>query len=456
MTTPYPFQLNAIDRIDELKGRALLALPMGCGKSPVAIWWATQNRTAFPVVVVCPASLKWNWRNEWIKHAGMRSEVIEGTKAPKRFGIGDDVPVIIINYDILGPWIPYLQSRNPGLVILDEVHYLKDKRTLRYKSVKRLVEETPYLLALSGTPLTNRPAELWTTLNLLRPKQFRSFLSFANAFCAPRRTPWGWDFSGASNLGRLHQELSRTVMFRKRKEEVLPDLPAKRREVVLVDVDDRHEYDAALTHFLVWLRSKGKDTSRIGRAEKLVQLNTLKHLAAKLKRRAVGEWVDSFLEESDEKLLLYGVHHDIVHHYRDRRKNESVLVTGEVIGKERQVAFDKFNTDQKCRLFVGNIQAAGSGWSARGASTVAFAELDWVPGNHAQAEDRVHGINRGVNGRTCRAVYLVARGTVEEKLADVLQRKQDTVSKVLDGKKGAGDIDTLDLLLRELARGNGR
>lgn len=424
---------------------------MGTGKSLVSIHWAVEN-DAFPCVVVCPASLKWTWQTEWNKHVEMRSFVLEGTRTTRRNPFRSNDRVIIVNYDILHAWRTHLQEIGARLVIADEVHMARSISARRTRELHSLCEDVPYVLALSGTPLINRPAELWPTLHLLRPDKYSSFFAFAMSHCAPKMRNGTWDVRGASNLQLLHRKLKRHCMVRKEKSEILPDLPQKVRQVIPIEIEDRKQYDLAMRDFRGWLKSQGKNGYRSSKKNAIAQLGHLKRLAAKLKRRSVEEWVDSFLAESNEKLLLYAVHQDVVKHFHQRYKGQSVMVNGSVIGRKRQLAFDRFNTDKRCRIFVGNIQAAGTGWSAKGANTVAFAEMDWQPGLHAQAEDRVHGINRGEAGKHSAAVYLVARNTIEEKLCDILQRKQEVVSSTLDGRTNGKDLDVMDLLVQELKR----
>src|SRR5690349_239873 len=123
MTTPHNFQIKAVRKIDRLAGRCLLAHDMGLGKSFMSLLWASENPEARPVIIVCPASLKWNWEREAVKHLNLRCDVLEGTK-PKRGRFAKHAPMTIINYDILGPWLKYLLKIKPQLVILDECHYL--------------------------------------------------------------------------------------------------------------------------------------------------------------------------------------------------------------------------------------------------------------------------------------------------------------------------------------------
>ncbi len=275
--------------------------------------------------------------------------------------------------------------------------------------------------------------------------------------CGAKKSHWnrcGWDFSGASNLDELHGILvGEGVMLRRTKTEVLHQLPKKRRGVVTLGMSKPDEYRHAEEDFIGWLRqqSPGK-AKRAMYAERLVKVGYLKRLAARLKLPAVFEWLDDFRAGSDEKMILFCVHKTIVADLHARYKGESVVVDGSVTGRKRQRAIDQFLRCPKTRFLVGNVRAAGAGWSAKGVRNVAFVELDWTPGVHAQGEDRAYGIGRGVAGQSTMVWYLIAAGTIEDRLLRILQDKQTALDAVLDGKART-DFDVHDALIRALLEG---
>jgi SNF2 family DNA or RNA helicase len=168
-----------------------------------------------------------------------------------------------------------------------------------------------------------------------------------------------------------------------------------------------------------------------------------------LKTSSVIAWVRDFLE-SERKLILFAVHKSVVTRLREAFP-AAVEVVGATSLKQRKLNVERFLGDADCPLLIGNVKAAGTGWSAPGVSDVAFAELAWSPGTHTQAEDRCHGLGRGKEGVRSTAFYLVARGTLEEKLVKLLQEKQRVASRILDG--GRGDpLDVFDRLVAELRK----
>lgn len=446
MTKPFQFQKEDVEQIQKWNGRVLVANEMGTGKSLISLLWAHKNPEVRPIVVVCPASLKWNWSNEASKHLNMRAEVLEGTRPPalRRMRVHH---LVIINYDILTPWLKYLKSIEPKLIILDECHMLGSPSTKRTKAVRVLCKDVPHVLALSGTPLTNRPAELWPTLNILRPDLYPTSSVFAMTHCRPRKTPWGWEFKGATKLKKLHRDLTSAMMIRRLKKDVLDQLPVKQRNIVLFDIEKRKEYEQAKDDFLGWMSEH--NPSRLSKAEKaqrLVQMGYLKRLVGQLKMKSVLSWIDAFLHGCDGKLVAFAIHKKAIAAILERYPKLSVVVDGSVTGRDRQIAVDRFQKDKRIRLFVGNIKAAGVGISLTAAKTSCFVEMDWVPGNHTQAEDRIHRIGQEKE-TTCH--YLIAKDTIEAHLVEIIQKKQEVISKILNGKKDQ-DVDIFDELTKKM------
>lgn len=462
---PFPFQQTTVERIEAFDGRALCSLDMGTGKTAIALWYAVRNPVCFPVVVVCPASIKWHWANEAVRFFKLRADVLSGSQ-PKRGDLRHKSKLYVINYDILGPrrkknggnykgWVQALLELNPGLLILDESHMIADPRTSRSKSIKMLSSGINKVVALSGTPLVNRPKDLWMTLHIVRPDLYPTFFPFARLHCSPKRTFWGgWDFSGASALDVLNRKLNKQLLIRYKRSDVLKDLPAKQRQVIPLDMSKPEEYVEARDEFVFWLTKKyGTDKARkAAKAERLSMLSHLKQLAARLKLPAAFAWIDDFLESTDEKIIIFGIHKLLLEDVRKRYADISVKVTGETPVKSRQLMFRKFLTDKNCRMFVGNVEAAGVGWSAKGVSTVCFLEFPWNSSKVTQCEDRCVGLNRGVEGQSTLVYSLIARNSIETYLVEILQRKAKILSQVLDGGEQPDDLNVFDLLTEKLKK----
>lgn len=444
LTIPFKHQREGSAKVDLWNGRALIADDPGLGKSLTSLMWAIKRMSQLPAVVICPASLKWNWEREIQVHTGLESVILEGT-TPRRL---TKTTFVIVNYDILHKWLDSILVLQPQTLIVDECHYIKNLKARRSKVVKKLARKTPHVLALSGTPLTNRPAELFATLNLIRPDIYRSFFMFASEFCRLQKTNWGWVYDGARNLDKLHRELSEDLMIRRRKEDIL-DLPSKIRSIIPVPLESYKEYRSEINEYQKWLKIRmSGQKGNMGTAEMQKQAHILR-VTASQKIPAVCEWIDNFLESSDQKLIVFGRHRAILKHLNDHYGKISTLVNGSIVGVERENRFQQFNQNKKVRLLFGNIQAAGTGWSCSSASSVAFIELPYTPGELVQAEDRCHGMGRGIKGTTTTIYYLLGQGTIEEKLCERLQNKQRILSMTLDGDVQDTDLN-IHTLLREL------
>jgi SWI/SNF-related matrix-associated actin-dependent regulator 1 of chromatin subfamily A len=457
---PYKYQLECLEEIEQFNGRSLVSLAPGLGKTAIALWFLTRSLDhRLPAIVVCPASVKWQWKREARRVLGQRARihVIEGQRADKRIPQAD---LVIVNYDILMDrrregyipmdWVLKLQLLKPKTVILDEVQ-ATGNRTQKTAASRSLCYHVPYVLGLSGTPLLNRPWELFNSLNIIRPDVFRNRFEFGHRYCDPKQTPWGWQYKGASRLDELHKILTENLMVRRRKEDVLPDLPAKVRRVITLPLRDEEEYQQASTDFLRWLAEK-KPTRVVKaiKAQALVKVGYLLQLAARLKIRYAVEWINQFLEDTDEKLVIYAIHKQAIKALARTCKAKSVIIDGSVTGKKRLELVERFRKDQSIRLMIGNIRAAGTGIDGlQVASNVVFFELPWQPGAVLQAEDRIYRI-----GTTKEAWiwFMVAKDTIEVKLCKLLQQKQEILSSVLDGGEMVGDFDVFNKLIRQLAR----
>jgi len=408
------------------------------------LYWGYRTKKARPIIVVCPASVKWNWEREAAHHLGMLSRVLEGRRPPKRgFGLAPP-PLLIINYDILIGWLDFLKALEPKAVFIDECHNIKNQETLRSFAVRQLCQGVPHVIGMSGTPITNRPAELWPILNILLPHLYPSFFAFALRYCRPRRMPWGkWSYGGAKNLDELHAKLKKQCMIRRLKKDVLKDLPEKTRTVIPVRLerDRMKEYREASRDFLGWLKGISPERAkRAARAEALTKVGYLMRLAARHKVPNIFEWIDNFEEEGSGKLVIFSVNTPMIRALERRYKGKSVTVDGSVIGRYRLKAVDEFHHEKSCRFLFGHYKSAGEGINLTCASTVLRVDFPWTPGAMLQAEDRIHRMGQ----KNASMIYdLVALDTIETDVCRLLEDKQKVLSDVLDG--GANEADDLSI-----------
>jgi len=423
----YPFQKEGVAFIDSNNGRALISDEQGLGKTIQAIGYLNLHSDISPVVIVCPASLKLNWQNELQKW--MKKPKIQILSGEKTYPIKADI--VIINYDILHYWLYAIKKFNPKIVIYDEIHMLKNSRAKRTKVGKQLAKTLKHVIALSGTPVINRPIELYTAINIVAPHLYPNFKYFTERYCAPKFNGFGMDYSGCSHIDELHQTLVTTCMLRRLKKDVLKDLPDKTFSFVPMELNNIREYREAESDFINFVRKqKGVEAAmRAKNAEMVTKIETLKQVAVNGKLKNCIEFIEDFID-TDEKLVVFATHKFTIDALMQKFGKVAVKIDGSTSMTDRQKAVDDFQTKNEIKLFVGNIQAAGVGITLTAASNVAFLELAWSPSVMDQAQDRCHRIGQK-NAVT--VYYLLAQNTIEEKIADLLDRKRHIVSNILDG-----------------------
>ncbi len=397
-----------------------------------------------PVVIVVPATLKYNWKKEADKWLLTKRDIqiLEGKKTKKLKKSSD---IIIVNYDIVHAWRKEIANINPKVLVLDECHDIKTSTTKRTKGVKHIAKKTKHIIPMSGTPAINRPAELYNSIKLVEPELFGSFQSYAQRYCDAYFNGYGWEYKGGSNLEELYDILS-NIMIRRKKEDVIEDLPEKRRTFVSLDLTNISDYNKAENDFIEWVReNKGKRAAdRASSAEKLVKVGTLRLLAVRGALANSIQWIKNFLDDYDGKLVVFAVHKEIISALMEEFGDIAVKIDGSVAnGEIRQTIVEKFQNDKNIRLFVGNIKAAGVGITLTASSNIVFLELPWTPGELEQAEDRCHrmGQKNAVN-----IWYLLAENTIEMELAKMIDSKRNILSQVLDGQV-ISEEDTLSSLL---------
>lgn len=405
--------------------RSILADDMGLGKTRQSALAMVAAAPRGPYLVVCPASVKHSWARELrVVLPDARIHVV-GADGPPALGYRGWA---IVNYDLLKRDVEALLALGCAGLVFDEGHYLKNHRSQRSLLARRLVAGAagkPVVHVLTGTPLTNRPRDLFPLLQLVQHPLGRSFLAFAKRYCDGRKNDFGyWQTGGASNVAELAVQLQ-GVMLRRTKETVL-DLPAKQRAWVEVDVDAavRDALNEAAARFLTEAR-----TERGGRLGIALFSGARRRLAV-AKVPHTLDFVRGAVAQG-EKVVLFSCFTHATRRFARALGDLAVTVTGEVPTAQRQALVDRFQEDDSVRVFIGQIHAAGVGISLTAARQVVFNDLDWVPANHWQAEDRTHRI--GQQGAV-NVTYMVARQSLEAFVRQVLEAKARLVDEVVEGR----------------------
>jgi SWI/SNF-related matrix-associated actin-dependent regulator 1 of chromatin subfamily A len=450
-----PYQKAGIAFAADKPG-VLIGDEMGLGKTIQAIGIVNARPDVRSVLIICPASLKTNWRRECEKWLARPMSVAVAN------GTFPEADVVIVNYDVVKKHRAAIDARPWDLLVCDEAHYLKNPKAARTKAVlggdkgADAVEpiKAGQRVLLTGTPIVNRPVELWPLVHALDPQGLGAdFFGFARRYCGARRNSFGWDFTGASHLDELQDRLRGSIMVRRLKSDVLKELPAKRRQLVPVEAKgalakvagrmdaawERSEAEAERLRAMAEMAKaeggesykRAVENLRSHQRAAFAELSRIRHELALAKVPAVVEHAKDLLETAD-KLVVMVHHQDVAQQVHDELHAAGfgpVMVHGAVSLDQRQRAVDAFQTLPAVRVFIGTIRAAGVGLTLTASSTVLFGELDWVPGNVSQAEDRCHRIGQT---NSVLVQHLVVDGSLDARLAQVLVDKQAVIDAAMD------------------------
>ena len=438
---------------------ALIADEMGLGKTIQAIALCNATRPA-RVLLVVPASLRINWQREWARFSTLPLAVaiVSGGK-PEAWPANPEV--VIVNYDIIAKHRASIDAVDWDIVICDEAHYVKNPKAARTKALlgditaskhKRAHEgiQTRKWVFLTGTPILNRPIELFPLAHKLNPVRFQNYWGFSKRFCGGHRGRFGWDHSGATNLDELSAALRTSGMVRRLKADVLTDLPAKQRQVVplaqngaaKVIAAERLAHEGALARYEMAVvekeLAKASDDPAIWetalsslRKAQSVMFTEIAAARVEVAKAKIPYLVEAASNASD-KVVVMCWHHVVVDALRaalDAAGIEAVTYTGKTPMDQRQDAVDRFQNGT-AKVFIGTIRAAGVGITLTASSHVIFGELDYVPANILQAEDRCHRIGQR---NQVLVQHLVFDGSLDGNMANALVEKMGVINQVLGG-----------------------
>lgn len=413
-------------------GRVALGDGMGTGKTLQSLAWLAYNRS-FPALIVVNAPTKLQWEKEFrrwlslVPNCPHRVQILYGTRTRKL----DKSCSYIVNWDILTYWQDELAATGFECLIGDEAQAIGNPESKRALAFRHLAAVIPECIVMSGTPARSRPAQFWTMVSCVEPKMFPTYKGYLWRYTCPKATPWGVQFEGARNVKELHAKLV-SVMLRRTKDDVMKDLPPKTLDVVPLEADaaELAEYNSEEAGIA--------ELQGIAAREKLANLTRTAYV---VKEKSLLNWVRCFME-SDEKLLLFAWHRDVVDRLFEELKDYNpAKIYGGVTLQQREAEKEKFIQDSSCRIMICNIQSGGTGVDGfqKVCCNVAFAEFASTSTDMEQAEDRLH---RGGQERPVSVYYLIAAGTIDEDMAEALDSKKKVLASVLDGKQ-ASDLDLI-------------
>ena len=445
----YQFQIDGINFGIERKGRILLADDRGVGKSIQAIGISLLCKENWPVLIICPSSLKLVWRDEilkWIPDINKDKINIQIFKSGKdQFKSGEKF--YIMSYDLTIKLEEKIKNKNFNFIIADEAHYLKSPDAKRTKCLMPIIQKSKRVLLLTGTPILSRPVELYPLLTMLRPDLFHNFSVFGNRYCDPKRNFFGTDWTGSSCAKELNYIL-KNIMIRRLKKDVISQLPPKKRQKVEIQTDSK-----------VIKQIQAINISTDGLFQKLNELNNSPSnaridyddedfgdegdnllnlfskvylLSAEAKAQGVKDYIH-YLLDNKCKFLVFAHHKimlDSIEEEVQKLHIDYIRIDGKVKLDKRQEYVNKFQTDETCLVAILSITACYTGITLTAASTVVFSELHMTPAVMIQAEDRAHRI--GQEHECVNIHYLYGPDTLDEVLFKMLNQKQNIFSNTLD------------------------
>jgi len=444
-----PFQRAGIEYASKLNS-CLIADEMGLGKTIQAIGLINLKNLK-DVLIVCPKSVKINWQRELEKWLTPKRTVTVINNAPGSIVKHD---IVIINYDMVIKFEDWLIERQWDIIIVDESARLKNPKAKRSKVMKKILHHSDRKLFLTGTPILNRPVELYSQLDMLGSQLGKNWYHFVTTYCDAYQDKFGWRVNGATNLEELQIKLRTELMIRRTKADVLTDLPPKARQIIeltgkyTTEINNERNYRKSylankreikreMRRWKEENETKYKDAvQRLKGIEltNIAEISKLRHQIALAKLPEAIEHIDEILE-NENKILVFAHHRDIIEVLQNHYHENSVVIYGGTTEGDRQKAIDKFQNDSKVNVFIGSITAAGIGITLTAASVVVFVELDWTPANISQCEDRAHRIGQK---KMVLVHHLVVPRSLDGKMVKMLVRKQNILDRTLDKNKLLG------------------
>jgi len=432
------FQKEGLDFLLKSSGNALLADEMGLGKTVQTLSYVSTEKQTFPVLVVAPLVTLKNWEREiekFLKKKSRNGRIIE-SQSPSvtsiRTGKSKELPktdIYVINYELLLKRSEDIEKVGIRTIVCDEVHNLRSKTTQKYKAVKKLaaLPTVNYRIGLSGTPIYNRGSEIWPIIDILKPGLLGSFKEFCEYFCYVNDK--GKAIVLENKRASLRNELQKHVMLRRKKSDVLKELKDKVRykEVIASDTD---YYLEELDKIWKKLENEQKEAktefSKSASYHRAIQSE--RQIAGVAKLPHVINFVKNIME-IEESVVVF-CHHKVIHKllHESLQEFSPVSIVGGQSDDTRQDQIDKFQKGES-KLMIAGIRAGNVGINLTRAKYVIFAELDWSPAIHRQAEDRLHRIGQK---NTVFAYYLIGNGTLDDHVASILVDKSYEIDAIMD------------------------
>ncbi len=430
---PLSHQKEAIQKLVENK-KYILADDMGLGKTTSTIIAALESG-AKKVLIICPATLKINWKREIENYSKKEVFIAES----KSFSTEHDF--VIVNYDIIKNFHNTKDKKNSeilkagfDLVIVDEAHYIKNAQAQRTKLINDFVKNIDRLWLLTGTPMTSRPIDYYNLLSLVDSPVAKNWLAYVVRYCngfqfkaGPRKV---WNVMGSSNLEELRDRTQNTIL-RRLKEDVL-DLPEKIITPVFLKLKSKN-YEEIMGEYYDWYDKNPEESKSL--TVQFSKLTKVRQVIADEKISQTIEMAENIIEQ-DKKVIIFCNFTDSLNKIVEHFGKSAVKVDGSCSKEQRQFAVDEFQDNPKIKVFVGNIKAAGVGITLTSAEVVIMNDLSFLPSDHAQSEDRAYRYGQKNN---VLVYYPIFENTIEAVIYDIINEKKRVIATVMGDNQNPAD-----------------
>jgi SWI/SNF-related matrix-associated actin-dependent regulator 1 of chromatin subfamily A len=430
---PLDHQKESIQKLVENK-KFILADDMGLGKTTSTIIAALESGSK-KVLIICPATLKINWKREIENYSDKSIYISEG----KNFN--GDADFVIINYDIIKNFHTTKKKENSqildsnfDLVIVDEAHYIKNATAQRTKLINDLVKKVDRLWLLTGTPMTSRPMDYFNLLSLVDSPVAKNWMAYAIRYCQGYQFNAGgrkiWNVTGASNLEELRDRTA-GLTLRRLKENVL-NLPDKIITPVYLRLKSKM-YEAIMGEYYDWYDKNPEESKSL--TVQFTKLTKIRQVIADEKITQTIELAENIIEQG-KKVIIFCNFTDSLEKITEHFGKMAVKLNGTMSKTEKQYSVDQFQENVKIKVFVGNIKAAGVGITLTAAEAVIFNDLSFLPSDHAQAEDRSYRYGQKNN---VLVYYPIFENTIEGIIYDILNNKKQVIATVMGDNQNTAD-----------------
>lgn len=430
---PLEHQKESIQKLVENK-KFILADDMGLGKTTSTIIAALESG-AKKILIICPATLKINWKREIENYSDKSVYIAEG----KKFSTESDF--VIINYDIIKNFHDTKKKGNSqildsnfDLVVIDEAHYIKNVTAQRTKLINDLVKKIDRLWLLTGTPMTSRPIDYFNLLSLVDSPVAKNWMAYAIRYCQGYQFNAGnrkiWNVTGASNLEELRDRTA-GLTLRRLKENVL-DLPDKIITPIYLRLKSKM-YEEIMGEYYDWYDKNPEESKSL--TVQFTKLTKIRQVIADEKISQTIELAENILEQG-KKVIIFCNFTDSLEKITEHFGKMAVKLNGSMSKVEKQYSVDQFQENEKIKVFVGNIKAASVGITLTAAEAVIFNDLSFLPSDHAQAEDRSYRY-----GQKCNVLvyYPIFENTIEGIIYDILNNKKQVIATVMGDNQHPAD-----------------